>query len=143
VSGERDRREVLRFTLPALPAPSEERLPTDVPQLAILYKLLKEIRSVTELLEELVKSLRAKGEVLPLTVEVESGEISPGYGLWRSVSVHNLGPADCRVRLNRWDAPPALVRAGESRSWGFLTPAVSSLCVECSGKSALELEFLR
>jgi len=138
-----EKRETLRFTLPA--PPGEERVPVDVPQLAIQYKMLKELRSIAEAVRRLEELLKARGEVLAITVAIEGArrEVEPGYGLWRSISIHNMGPGECIVRLNRWDQPPVTVKPGESRSWSFLTPVVERVCIECLERSVLELEFTR
>ncbi len=136
------KKEILRFTLP-IPT-DEERLPIDVPQLAATLKMLQELRAVRDTLDGLKEMLKARGEVLTFTVEVNGSEnIVPGRGLWRQVNIYNSGPSDCEVRLNSLGTLPTTVRAGESKSWGFMTEAIRVLYVKCNNKTRLELEFLR
>jgi len=147
-----EKREVLKFSFP-IPS-GEERLPTDVPQLAVLLKLLKEFREAKSALEAaanrllaIKEILEARGEVLPLKVEVngEAKCVEPGHGMWRQVNIYNHGPDTCVVKLNRMNKPSVTVEADGSKSWTFMTEAIERVYVVCDkGKKAfLELEFLR
>lgn len=140
------RREILRFALPI--PPGEERLPADVPQLVALLKILQEVRRIGEelggRLRAIEEALRARGEVVALTVTVSGTRIvEPGRGRWRQVNMYNEGPGPCYVRLNSEDASPVQIEAEESRSWSFLTEVIEKLYVTCDRASTLEFEFLR
>ena len=131
----------LRIKLPI--PPGQERVPADVINAVILYKMLKELREIRDEVEGVRKALTSRGEVLPLDVDVVGEkEVEPGYGFWRSVSVYNEGPNECLIQIRR-DMPLVRVGVNESRSWSFPTEVIKSLYIKCLGNSRLSLEFLR
>jgi len=153
--GEEGRREIARFTVPAPPIelpplPWEERLPTDVPMLALFVKTVKLLeRAVRELeatrreLEELRELVLGRGDVADLTVTVEGVKVvEPKPGPWKSLSVQNDGPSPCLLYINGTDRPPVQLDPGTARAWGFLTDTVRRVVLHCE-KATVKLEFLR
>jgi hypothetical protein len=137
--------ERLVLRIPLLGAPEEGAAQPGAVEVALLYKILQELRVATEHLERLVSEVRSRGEVLQVRLEVPGEWVrqEPGWGLWRGVNIHNAGEGTCEVRLRRLDAAPIVVGPGESRSYMFLTPCIDVVYVKCSPPSRVELEFLR
>jgi hypothetical protein len=139
-----EERLVFRFPLPRVPREEEIVQPVAV-QVALLYKILQELRRATENLNKLIEDLRSRGEVLQVKLEVSSKWVKqePGFGLWKGVNIYNAGEGVCEVKLRRMDAVPIVVGPGESRSYMFLTPCIDAVYIRCEKPSHVELEFLR
>jgi hypothetical protein len=137
--------EKLVFKIPAPRAPEEEVVQPVAVQVALLYKILQELRVATKHLERLVSEIRSRGEVLQVKLEASNNWVKqePGWGLWKGVNIYNAGEEVCEVRLRRLDAPSIIIGPGESRSYMFLTPCIDVVYVKCTGPSRVELEFLR
>jgi hypothetical protein len=139
-----EERLVLRVPAPRVPREEEVVQPAAI-QVALLYKVLQELRRATEQLSRLVDELRSRGEVLQVRLDVAGDWVrqEPGWGLWKGVNVYNAGEGTCEVKLRRMDAAPIAVGPGESRSYMFLTPCIDAVYVRCEPPSRVELEFLR
>jgi hypothetical protein len=139
-----EERLVLRVPAPRVPREEEVVQPAAV-QVALLYKILQELRRAAEQLSRLVEDVRSRGEVLQVRLEASGNWVrqEPGWGLWKGVNVYNAGEGTCEVKLRRMDAVPIAVGPGESKSYMFLTPCIDAVYVRCEPPSRVELEFLR
>jgi hypothetical protein len=139
-----EERLVLRVPVPRVPREEEVVQPVAI-QVALLYKILQELRRATEQLSRLVEDVRSRGEVLQVRLEVSGNwtRQEPGWGLWRGLNIHNAGEGTCEVRLRRMDANSIVVGPGESKSYMFFTPCIDAVYVRCEPPSRVELEFLR
>lgn len=119
---------------------------------AALLKDIKEFMSaIRDGINNLRKSQESKGEVYPeksISVTDKVKEINPGIGLWRSVSVYNLGSSDCEVQINSESdllTKPVSLLSKVNKEFSFSSEVISSLFAKCtSGESTtLEIEFKR
>jgi hypothetical protein len=150
----------------------QKRVDPRVAQLALTYKLLREIRELKVILTSLMnlqsqqigrldyiadrllsieEGMQGSGEVVPYRVVVEGEkveEIKPDNSRWRGVNVYNEGPDTCYVQINNpsfLGINPVEVEPGSARSWMYATPTIRALYAKCPpGKRAtLKIEFLR